>query len=112
MQVGPKMKWVTVKVESDCDNSSCTGNELTAFSLFKDLGRNKKLSPHGITTVRIIRKSTVDANTTIHKHHHHGGFVCPSYGVGSMDLPDLMQGTSLEGVGQERLGIVLYKRIQ
>jgi len=30
-----------------------------------------------------------------------------AYGVGSMDLPDLMQGTSLEGVGQERLGIVL-----
>ena len=23
-----------------------------------------------------------------HKYHHHGGVVCPSYGVGSMDLFD------------------------
>ena len=36
--------------------------------------------------------------------------VHPSYGVGSMDLPNLKQGTSSEGIGQERLGVVLFKK--
>ena len=47
-----------------------------------------------------------------HKHHHHGGAVCPSYGVGSMDLPNMMQVTSSEGVEQECFGLVLYKMIK
>ena len=34
----------------------------------------------------------------------------PSYGVGSMDPPDLKQGTSLQGIVQERLGVVLFKK--
>jgi hypothetical protein len=45
-------------------------------------------------------KSTVDPNTTIHKHYHHGGAVRPLFGVGSIDPPDLMRGTSSEGVGR------------
>ncbi len=56
--------------------------------------------------VGIVKKVPSTTNTTIHKLHHYGGAVCPSYGVGLMDLPDLMQVTSLEGVGQ-----VLYKLI-
>jgi hypothetical protein len=31
--------------------------------------------------------------------------------MGYIDLPDPSQGTSLEGAGQERLGLVLYKLI-
>jgi hypothetical protein len=51
--------------------------------------------------VEIVQKVLSTTNTTIHKHHHHGEAVCPSYDLGSMDLPDLMLETSLEGVGQE-----------
>jgi hypothetical protein len=32
--------------------------------------------------------------------------------MGYIDLPNPMQGTSLEGAGQERLGLVLYKSIE
>jgi hypothetical protein len=32
--------------------------------------------------------------------------------MGCIDLPDPMQGTSLEGAGQECLGLVLYKLIE
>ncbi len=51
--------------------------------------------------VGIVQKVQSTTNTTIHKHHHHGEAVCPSYNVGSMDLPDLTVVTSLEWVGQE-----------
>ncbi len=50
-------------------------------------------------------ESTVYPNTTIQKHHHHGGAVCPSYSVVSLDTPNRMQATSSEGVGQERFGV-------
>ncbi len=56
--------------------------------------------------VGIVKKVLSTTNTMIHKHHHHGGVVCPSYDVGSMDLPDLMVLSSLEGVGQERFALV------
>ncbi len=46
-----------------------------------------------------------------HKHRHHGGAVCPSYGVVSLDTPDRTQATSSEGVGQERFSLVQYKTI-
>ncbi len=51
--------------------------------------------------VGIVQKVPSTTNTTIHNHHHHGGAVRPSYDVGSMDLPDLMVVTLLEGVGKE-----------
>jgi hypothetical protein len=53
-----------------------------------------------------VQKVPSTTNTTIHKHHHHGGAVCPSFDVGSMDLPNLMVVTSLEGVRQERFAWV------
>jgi hypothetical protein len=56
--------------------------------------------------VGIVRKVPSTTNTTIHKHHHHGRAVRPSYGVGLMDLPDPTQITSSKGVGQGRLGWV------
>ncbi len=68
--------------------------------------RNKKLLPHRIPTVGILRKVPSTTNTAIPKHHHYDRAVCPSYGVRVMDLPDPMQVTSLEGVGQGRLGWV------
>jgi hypothetical protein len=64
------------------------------------------------TAIRVLAgsknstKSTITTNITINKHHHHGGAVCPSYGVGSMDPPNLRQVTSSKGVGQGRLGWV------
>ena len=45
-------------------------------------------------------KSTVNPNTTIHKYDHHGGAVCHSYGVGSMDPPNRTRRPSSEGVGR------------
>jgi hypothetical protein len=56
--------------------------------------------------VGIVQKVLSTTNTKIHNHHHHCGAVCPSYDVGSMDLPDLMVVISLEGVGQERFAWV------
>ncbi len=56
--------------------------------------------------VGIVQKVPSTTNTTIHKHHQHGGAICPSYDVGSMDSPDLTVVTSLEGVEQERFAWV------
>ena len=49
-------------------------------------------------TKRNSTKSTVNPNTTIHKHYHHGGAVRPSFGVGSMDPPDRTRRPSSKGV--------------
>jgi hypothetical protein len=59
-----------------------------------------------MSTVGIVQKVPSTTNTTINKHHHHGGAIHPSYNVGSMDPPDLMVVTSLEGAGQERFAWV------
>jgi hypothetical protein len=77
-------------------------------------GGNEKLPPRRIPTVGIVRKvpSTQTQPQLSHKHHHHGGAVCPSYGVLTMDTPDRTCVTSSEGVGQGRLGGVLYKSIK
>ena len=49
--------------------------------------------------VGIVRKILSTRTQLSHKHHHHGGAVCPSYGVVSMDTPDRTRVTSSEGVG-------------
>ena len=56
--------------------------------------------------VGIVRKVPLTQTQLSHKHHHHGGAVCPSYGVISLDTPDRTQATSLEGVRQERFGLI------
>jgi hypothetical protein len=43
-------------------------------------------------------KSTFNHKHNNPQHYHHGGAVCPSYGVGSMDPPDRTRVTSSEGV--------------
>ncbi len=53
--------------------------------------------------VGIVRKIPLNSTQQSHKHLHHGGAVCPSYGVVSMETPDWMLVTSSEGVGQGRL---------
>ena len=45
-------------------------------------------------------KSTVNPNTTVNEHYHHGGAVRPSFGVESMDPPDRTHLPSSEGVGR------------
>ena len=72
----------------------------------------KKLPPRRIPTVGIVQKSPSTPPHQSHKHHHHGGAVCPSYGVVSMDTPDWTQVTYSKGVGPERLCGVLYKSIK
>ena len=51
-------------------------------------GGNEKLPPCRVPTVGIVRKVLSTRTQLTHKHHHHGGAVCPSYGVVSLDTPD------------------------
>ncbi len=81
-------------------------NSLTAKSCY---GGEKHLNPVGFYS-RNSTESTLQHKHNNHKHHHHSGAVCPSYGVGPMDTPDPTQETSLEVVGQECFGLILYKR--
>jgi hypothetical protein len=60
-------------------------NSLTAMGS----GGNKKIPPRGISTVGIVRKVLLTPTELSHKHHNNGGAICPSYGMGSIDPPDL-----------------------
>ena len=64
--------------------------------------------------VGIVQKVLSARTQLSHKHHHHGGGgdVCPSYGVLTMDTPNWTWATPSEGVGQERVGGVLYKSLK
>jgi len=48
--------------------------------------------------VGIVRKVLSTQTQLTHKHHHHGGAVCPSYGK-YLDTPDRTRVTSSGGVG-------------
>ncbi len=75
----------------------CLVNSLTTIRF-----RQEQITPPPrFPTVGIVQKVPSTTNTRIHKHHHHGEAVHPSYDVGLMNLPNLMAVTSLEGVGQE-----------
>ena len=69
------------------------------------LGGYEKLLPRRFPTVGIVRKSLSTPPQQSHKYHQHGGAVCPSYGMVSMDTPNQMQLISSEGVGRERFGL-------
>ena len=84
-------------------------NSWKIFNRHKGSGGNEKLPSHRIPTVGIVWKSPSTPPHQSHKHHHHGGAVCPSYGVVSMDTPDRTRVTYSKGVGREHLGGVLYK---
>jgi hypothetical protein len=71
-------------------------NSLTAIRV---LAGTKNSRPVGFYS-RNSTKSTANPNTTIHKHHHHGGAVRPSFGVRSMDPPNWTRRPSSEGVGR------------
>jgi hypothetical protein len=72
----------------------------------KGSGGNKKLPPRRIPTVGIEQKVPSTQTQLSHKHHHHSGAVCPSYGVLTMDMLDWTRATPSEGVGQERFSLV------
>jgi len=72
---------------------------LKQLNCYKGPGGNEKLPPRRIPTVGIVRKVSSTRTQLSHKHHHHGGAVCPSYGVVTLDAPDPTQVTSSEGVG-------------
>ena len=69
-------------------------NSLTAIRV---LVGTKNSRPVGFYS-RNSTKSTVNPNTTIHKYDTHGGAVCHSFGMGSMDPPDRTRVTSSKGV--------------
>ena len=82
-------------------------NRITAKSCY---GGEKHQNPVGFYS-RNSTKSTLQYKHNYHKHHHHGGAVCPSFGVGSMDPPDRTRVTSSEGVGRGVGVSVLIKSI-
>jgi len=71
-------------------------NSLTAIRV---LAGTKNSRPVGFYS-RNSTKSTLNHKHNNPQHYHHGGAVCPSYGVGSMDPPDRTRVTSSEGVGR------------
>ena len=64
------------------------------------LAGTKNSRPVGFYS-RNSTKSTFNHKHNNPQHYHHGGAVCPSYGVGSMDKPDRTRRPSSEGVGRE-----------
>jgi len=62
--------------------------------------------------VGIVQKVPSTRTQLSHKHHHHGGAICPSYGVVTLDTPDPTQLTSSEGVGRGRIRWVWYITIK
>jgi len=76
---------------------------VTALQLYhyKGLGGNKKVPPRKIPMVGIVHQVPSTRTQLSHKHHHHGGALCPSYGVLTMDTTYWMRATPLEGVKQE-----------
>ena len=72
-------------------------SEVNSLTAIRVLARTKNSRPVGFYS-RNSTKSTVNPNTTIHKHYHHGGAVRPSFGVGSMDPPDWTRRPSSEEV--------------
>jgi hypothetical protein len=74
--------------------------------IYKGLGGNKRLPPRRIPMVGIVRKVPSTLTQQSHKHHHHGGAVCPSYGVLTMNTPDRRWATPSEVVGQKRFSLV------
>jgi hypothetical protein len=82
-------------------------NSLTAMRFLWE----QKLPPHMSPTIGIVQKVLSTTNTTIHKHHHHGRAVRPSYGVGLIDPPNLMQVTSSKGICRRHCCRFLYKSI-
>ena len=79
---------------------------------YKGLGGNEKLQPHRIPTVGIVRKVLSTQTLLTHKHHHHGGAVCPSYGVVTLNTPNPTRLISTEGVGRGHMRWVWYKTIK
>jgi hypothetical protein len=70
--------------------------------------RNKKLPRRRFTTVGIVWNVLSTPTQLSHKHHHHGGAVCPSYDVVFIDMPNRKQVTSFEGVGLGHFGLEQY----
>ena len=107
---------------SNSGNSTCCnhdGEEVVAIDISGKVDsltaissdENKKLPAHSISTLGIVQKVPSTTNTTIHKNHHHGRAIHPSYGMGLKDPPDPMQVTSSKGVGQGRCCGVLHALI-
>ena len=73
--------------------SSLTGIPLLGFR------REQQLLLCRIATEGIVRKVQLPEHNTPHKHHHHGGAVCPYYGAVSVDHSHPTWVTASEGVG-------------
>jgi hypothetical protein len=84
-------------------------SEITAEQL-SCYGGEKHQNPVGFYS-RNSTESTLQQKHNNYKHHHHGGAVCPSFGVGSMDLPDRTRVNSSEDVGRGGGVSILIKSI-
>ena len=61
---------------------------------YKGSGGKEKLPPGRISTVGKVQKVPLTRTQLSHKHHYHGGVL-------TMDTPNRMWATPLEGGGQE-----------
>ncbi len=73
--------------------------QLNSLTAIRVLAGTKNSRPVGFCS-RNSTKSTFNHKHNNPQHYHHGGAICPSYGVGSMDPPDRTPLTSSEGVGR------------
>ena len=81
------------------DVTYATALDLNSLTAIRVLAGTKNSRPVGFYS-RNSTKSTLNHKHNNPQHYHHGGAVCPSYGVGSMDPPDRTRVTSSEGVGR------------
>jgi hypothetical protein len=84
-------------------------NSLTTIRDKVETKNSRRRNPTKEIVLKVPSPPTI---TTIHKHHHNGGAVCPSYRVRLMDPPNPMQVTSSKGVEQGPFSLVFYKRIK
>ena len=83
---------------------------IDSLTTIRFLTGTKNSRPVGFYS-RNSTKSTFKHKHNNPQHYHHGGAVCPLYGVGSMDPPDWTRVTSSKGFGRGVGVSVLIKYI-
>ena len=103
-----------VKMQYECyGGRSAPLYGLKQLNHYKGSGGNKKLLPRRFPTVGIVRKVPSTQTQLSHKHQHHGGDLCPSYGMlTTMDTPNQTRATPSEAVGEECFSLVQYKAMK
>jgi len=79
------------------------------LNLYKGLGGKEKLPPRRFPTVGKVPEIRRASSQLPPQISSPWCSFCPPFGVDSMNRPNPMRGRPSEGVGQGRLGGVLYK---